>query len=86
LPPFPPSFFFFLPVPFRFSGFSFYVTSTFVFFIVAIVRFLESTGVYHALSDLTGKKLERQDFRNGYTADGLAIVLCSIFTSFPSTA
>lgn len=44
-----------IPVPFRFSGFSFDVTSTLVFFIVAIVSLIESTGVYHALSEITGK-------------------------------
>ncbi|HCG2289694.1 TPA: purine permease [Staphylococcus aureus] len=75
-----------IPVPFRFSGFSFDVTSTLVFFIVAIVSLIESTGVYHALSEITGKKLERKDFRKGYTAEGLAIVLGSIFNSFPYTA
>lgn len=74
-----------IPVPFRFSGFSFDVTSTLVFFIVAIVSLIESTGVYHALSEITGKKLERKDFRKGYTAEGLAIVLGSIFNSFPYT-
>ncbi|MBH4864141.1 hypothetical protein I6F03_15870, partial [Staphylococcus aureus] len=41
--------------------------------IVAIVSLIESTGVYHALSEITGKKLERKDFRKGYTAEGLAI-------------
>lgn len=75
-----------IPVPFKFSGFSFDVTSTLVFFIVAIVSLIESTGVYHALSEITGKKLERKDFRKGYTAEGLAIVLGSIFNSFPYTA
>ncbi|RZH78834.1 solute carrier family 23 protein, partial [Staphylococcus aureus] len=75
-----------IPVQFRFSGFSFDVTSTFVFFIVAIVSLIESTGVYHALSDIPGKKLEGKDFRNGYTAEGLSIVLVSIFNSFPYTA
>lgn len=30
--------------------------------------------------------MERKDFRKGYTAEGLAIVLGSIFNSFPYTA
>ncbi|MDU3556646.1 MAG: nucleobase:cation symporter-2 family protein [Staphylococcus epidermidis] len=73
------------PVPFRFSGFGFDV-SILVFFIVAVVSLIESTGVYHALSEITGRKLERKDFRKGYTAEGLAIILGSIFNAFPYTA
>lgn len=75
-----------LPQPFRFSTFSFDFGATLVFFIVALVSLIESTGVYHALSEITGKKLERKDFRKGYTAEGLAIILGSIFNAFPYTA
>ena len=75
-----------LPRPFRFSGFAFDFGATLVFFIVALVSLIESTGVYHALSEITGKKLERKDFRKGYTAEGIAIVLGSIFNAFPYTA
>ncbi|MDU1281827.1 MAG: nucleobase:cation symporter-2 family protein [Staphylococcus epidermidis] len=74
------------PVPFRFSGFRFDVRSILVFFIVAVVSLIESTGVYHALSEITCRKLERKDFRKGYTAEGLAIILGSIFNAFPYTA
>ncbi|ATQ50718.1 xanthine permease [Staphylococcus epidermidis] len=74
------------PVPFRFSGFGFDVSSILVFLIVAVVSLIESTGVYHALSEITGRKLERKDFRKGYTAEGLAIILGSIFNAFPYTA
>ena len=74
------------PVPFRFSGFGFDVSSILVFFIVAVVSLIESTGVYHALSEITGRKLDRKDFRKGYTAEGLAIILGSIFNAFPYTA
>ena len=74
------------PVPFRFSGLGFDVSSILVFFIVAVVSLIESTGVYHALSEITGRKLERKDFRKGYTAEGLAIILGSIFNAFPYTA
>ncbi|MGC7721867.1 xanthine permease PbuX [Staphylococcus epidermidis] len=74
------------PVPFRFSGFGFDVSSILVFFIVAVVSLIESTGVYYALSEIIGRKLERKDFRKGYTAEGLAIILGSIFNAFPYTA
>ena len=49
-----------LPLPFRFSGFGFDLSSTLVFFIVAIVSLIESTGVYHALSEITGKNLREK--------------------------
>lgn len=75
-----------LPQPFRFSTFSFDFGATLVFFIVALVSLIESTGVYHALSEITGKRLERKDFRKGYTAEGIAIILGSIFNAFPYTA
>ena len=71
-----------IPRPFRFSGFGFDFGATLVFTIVAIVSLIESTGVYHALSEITGRKLERKDFRKGYTAEGLAIILGSIFNAF----
>ena len=54
-------------------------------FIVAIVSLIESTGVYHALSEITGKNLREKIFK-GYTAEGLAIILGSVFNSFPYTA
>ncbi|RIN33113.1 purine permease [Staphylococcus succinus] len=75
-----------LPQPFRLATFSFDFGATLVFFIVALVSLIESTGVYHALSEITGKKLERKDFRKGYTAEGIAIILGSIFNAFPYTA
>lgn len=75
-----------IPRPMRFAGFGFDFGATLVFFIVAIVSLIESTGVYHALSEITGRKLERKDFRKGYTAEGLAIVLGSFFNAFPYTA
>src|SRR5699024_10240959 len=46
-----------LPQPFRFSTFSFDFGATLVFFIVALVSLIESTGVYHALSEITWKLL-----------------------------
>ncbi|MDO5375768.1 MAG: nucleobase:cation symporter-2 family protein [Staphylococcus rostri] len=72
--------------PFRFTGFAFDIGATIVFFIVALVSLIESTGVYHALSEITGKTLTRKDFRKGYMAEGIAITLGSIFNAFPYTA
>lgn len=74
------------PKLFRFSGFAFDIGAILVFFIVALVSLIESTGVYTALSQITGRTLTRNDYRKGYTAEGLAIVIGSIFNAFPYTA
>lgn len=42
--------------------------------------------MYHALSQITGRQLERKDFRKGYMAEGIAITLGAIFNAFPYTA
>lgn len=44
---------------------------------------IESTGVYFALADLTGRKLTNQDMAKGYRAEGLAVVLSGLFNTFP---
>lgn len=75
-----------LPKPLRFTGFSFDIGAILVFFIVALVSLIESTGVYQALSEITGKQLKRKDFRKGYMAEGIAIMLGSLFNAFPYTA
>ncbi|MED4226839.1 nucleobase:cation symporter-2 family protein [Neobacillus cucumis] len=53
--------------------------------LVAIVSLIESSGVYYALSDITGKKLTEQDLVKGYRAEGLASILGALFNSFPYT-
>lgn len=75
-----------LPQPFRFSGFKFEIGSILMFVIVGIVSLIESTGVYSALSEITKTSLSRKDISKGYRAEGLAIILGSIFNAFPYTA
>ncbi|TWE01652.1 xanthine permease [Neobacillus bataviensis] len=53
--------------------------------LVAIVSLVESTGVYFALSDITGRKLTEQDLVKGYRAEGLASIVGALFNSFPYT-
>lgn len=43
--------------------------------IISIVSMVESTGVYFALGDITGKKIGEDDLRRGYHAEGLAVIL-----------
>ncbi|UTH11523.1 nucleobase:cation symporter-2 family protein [Macrococcoides canis] len=75
-----------LPKPFRFAGFKFELGSILLFVIVGIVSLIESTGVYSALSKITKTKIDRKDISKGYRAEGIAIVLGSIFNAFPYTA
>jgi xanthine permease len=71
--------------PFYFGTPTFDLVPILTMTLVAIVSLVESTGVYFALSDLTGRKLTEKDFAKGYRAEGLAIVLGALFNSFPYT-
>ena len=53
--------------------------------LVAIVSLVESSGVYFALSDITGRKLSEKDLVKGYRAEGLASIIGGLFNSFPYT-
>lgn len=53
--------------------------------IIATVSMVESTGVYLALSDITKDKIDQIRLRNGYRAEGLAVLLGGIFNTFPYT-
>ena len=54
--------------------------------LVNIVSLVESTGVYYALGEITGKEIKEKDLAKGYRAEGLAIFLGGLFNSFPYTA
>lgn len=71
--------------PFYFGYPSFELTPILIMSLVAIVSLVESTGVYFALGDITGRKLTENDLAKGYRAEGLAIILGSLFNSFPYT-
>ncbi|WML44468.1 nucleobase:cation symporter-2 family protein [Neobacillus sp. PS3-40] len=71
--------------PFYFGTPTFELTPILTMTLVAIVSLVESTGVYFALSDITGRKLTEKDLSRGYRAEGLAIILGALFNSFPYT-
>jgi xanthine permease len=71
--------------PFYFGTPTFELTPIITMTLVAIVSLVESTGVYFALSDITGRKLTEKDLSKGYRAEGLAIMLGALFNSFPYT-
>ncbi|WP_085507655.1 nucleobase:cation symporter-2 family protein [Thalassobacillus devorans] len=72
--------------PFYFGMPTFEWSAILTMILVAMVSMVESTGVYFALSDLTGKKIKEADLSRGYRAEGLAIFLGGIFNAFPYTA
>jgi xanthine permease len=74
-----------LPVPFYFAAPKFYLADSLMMIIIAIVSLVESTGVYLALADITGETLDEKRLRNGYRAEGFAVLLGGIFNTFPYT-
>jgi xanthine permease len=71
--------------PFYFGTPTFEWTPIITMTLVAIVSLVESTGVYFALSDITGKKLTEKDLTRGYRAEGLASIIGALFNAFPYT-
>ena len=76
---------FHIPQPFYFGKPTFDVWSILLMIIISIVSMVESTGVYFALGDITGKKITEDDLKRGYRAEGLAVILGGIFNTFPYT-
>lgn len=74
-----------VPTPFYFGIPKFEFSSIIMMCIIATVSLVESTGVYFALSDITNEKLDSIRLRNGYRAEGLAVLLGGIFNTFPYT-
>lgn len=74
-----------LPVPFYFSAPKFMLAPIIMMIIIALVSMVESTGVYFALADITGDSLDEKRLRNGYRAEGFAVLLGGIFNTFPYT-
>ncbi len=54
--------------------------------LVMIVTFIESTGMFLALSDLTGRKMTQQNLTAGLRTDGLGTLIGGIFNTFPYTS
>jgi NCS2 family nucleobase:cation symporter-2 len=54
--------------------------------LVMIVTFIESTGMFLALADLTGRKLTPQSLTAGLRTDGLGTIIGGIFNTFPYTS
>lgn len=76
---------FHFPQPFYFGTPTFDLSSIVLMIIISIVSMVESTGVYFALGDITGKHIGEKELKKGYRAEGLAVILGGIFNTFPYT-
>jgi NCS2 family nucleobase:cation symporter-2 len=54
--------------------------------LVMIVVMIESTGMFLALGEMTGRRLEQADLARGLRTDGLGTLLGGIFNTFPYTS
>ena len=54
--------------------------------LVMIVVMIESTGMFLALSDITGKKIDQPELAAGLRTDGLGTLIGGIFNTFPYTS
>ncbi len=70
-------------LPFHFGMPTFHLIPSITMCIVMIVVMIESTGMFLALSDLTGKPVDEKALARGLRADGLGTLLGGIFNTFP---
>jgi len=54
--------------------------------IVMIVVMIESTGMFLALSEMTGRRMDQAAIARGLRADGVGTILGGIFNTFPYTS
>jgi NCS2 family nucleobase:cation symporter-2 len=73
-------------VPFHFGMPIFDPALIITMVLVMIVSFIESTGMFLALADLTGRKLTPKSLTAGLRTDGLGTVIGGVFNTFPYTS
>ena len=54
--------------------------------LIMIVVMIESTGMFLALGDMTGKAIDQQDLARGLRTDGLGTLIGGVFNTFPYTS
>jgi uracil-xanthine permease len=72
--------------PFAFGPPTFDVVMILTMTLVMIVVMIESTGMFLALSDITGRKIEQKDLAAGLRTDGLGTLIGGVFNTFPYTS
>ena len=72
--------------PFAFGMPTFDTVMILTMTLVMIVVMIESTGMFLALSDITGKKISQPELAAGLRTDGLGTLIGGIFNTFPYTS
>ena len=72
------------PFSFGLPTFDLFMIATMV--IVMIVVMIESTGMFLALGDITGKQITQKELAAGLRTDGLGTLIGGIFNTFPYTS
>ena len=72
--------------PFAFGMPTFDGVMVLTFTIVMIVVMIESTGMFLALSDITGRRIGQPELAAGLRVDGLGTLLGGVFNTFPHTS
>jgi xanthine permease len=73
-------------VPFQYGVPTFDLVACVTMCLVMIVVMIESTGMFLALGEMTGKPIGTADLTKGLRADGLGTIVGGIFNTFPYTS
>jgi uric acid transporter len=72
--------------PFRFGLPTFQLVPIITMCIVMVVVMIESTGMFLALGEMTGRRIDQAAIARGLRADGVGTILGGIFNTFPYTS
>jgi len=72
--------------PLRFGMPQFHIVPMVTMCIVMIVVMIESLGMFLALGEMTGKKIDQEALARGLRADGVGTLIGGIFNTFPYTS
>lgn len=75
-----------LVTPFAFGMPTFDIVMILTLTVVMVVVMIESAGMFLALSDMTGKKIDQAQLAAGLRTDALGTVIGGVFNTFPHTS
>ncbi|KQT53162.1 purine permease [Aureimonas sp. Leaf454] len=75
-----------LVLPFHFGAPQFHLVPILTMCLVMIVVMIESLGMFLALGDITGQRVDKAALTRGLRADGVGTLIGGIFNTFPYTS
>jgi xanthine permease len=72
--------------PLRFGMPQFHLVPIITMCIVMVVVMIESVGMFLALGEMTGRKIDQSDLTRGLRADGIGTMIGGVFNTFPYTS